>query len=76
MCRYHGPTLNPDYNQLLLAWAEQGSPSPPECEECGQDLTDKQVYDTETLWVCKECYDNVEDPPFNVGYREDFHSDG
>jgi ribosome-binding protein aMBF1 (putative translation factor) len=85
----NGPTLNNEYNALLIAWAEQGASSKPECEECGCDLTGKPVIETAILWVCEDCADGDDDytPANEYDYleracrrrdpdREDFHSDG
>jgi hypothetical protein len=82
-----GPTLNPEYNALLVAWAEQGHPCDPECEECGDDLTGKEVHETGIAWVCSKCkpIDPVPDEypldydgptPRRDPNREDFHADG
>jgi len=49
------PTLNPLYNHILLRWAASGSPSSPECEECGEDVTGKDIHDTGTMWLCDGC---------------------
>ncbi len=84
------PTLNPEYNALLLYWVSQGASSNPECEECGCDLTGKDVIETDILWVCCECADEQglyhADDELCAEYgepvrhrdpgREDFHSDG
>jgi hypothetical protein len=69
------PTLNPSYNDLLQRWAASGHPSGPECEECGCDLTGRDVHDTGLGWVCDDCLPAA---PLAGGYREreDFHADG
>jgi hypothetical protein len=54
-----GPTLNPEYNHLLVKWAESGHDATPECEECGENLTGKQVHDTSTNWLCTSCHDKA-----------------
>lgn len=71
-----GPTLNPSYNELLLRWALEGHPSPPECEECHADLTGKNVHDTGVEWVGTCCKKKVlaRRPPRER--KEDFHVDG
>ena len=74
-----GPTLNSEYNILLAKWRESSDPNTkPECEECGCDLTDKDVFGTRTMWVCEECRDHVleDDAFYDNDEREDFHSDG
>lgn len=49
------PTLNSDYNDLLVRRAADGLPSEPECEDCGCDLTGKVVVDDYGTWVCESC---------------------
>lgn len=71
-----GPTLNHSYNDVLKRWAQAGSPSLPECEECGEDLTGKEVYETSTQWLCKGCKEKDDERPIQPYYREDFHADG
>jgi len=87
---HNAPTLNPEYNYLLKAWAEQGFPSEPECEDCGCDLTGSHVYETSTSWLCTSCWHlGGHDLPVDDDYdgygsrervrsheREDFHADG
>jgi len=74
-----GPTLNPEYNDLLVKWAEAGESCNPECEECEADLTGEDVFEFDgVMWVCKQCLENLDDnydPPPSPP-REDFHSDG
>lgn len=70
-----GPTLNPEYNALLVIWAEEGYPSKPECEQCEKDLTGKEVHDTGLGWVCTECFPTAPRPCRGLN-REDFHADG
>jgi len=55
-----GPTLNPEYNELLVRWAQDGHPSDPECEECSDDLTGKEVHETSTNWLCTPCHEKHE----------------
>ena len=56
-----GPTLNPEYNALLVRWAASGHVSEPECEDCGCDLTGQQVFDDGCMWVCEKCRDAEDD---------------
>jgi hypothetical protein len=70
-----GPTLNPEYNALLVKWAEGGYSSKPECEACGKDLTGKEVHDTGLMWVCPVCFPTAPRPQ-HLTDREDFHADG
>lgn len=83
-----GPTMNVGYNLLLRRWARGGHDSKPECEECGADLTGKEVYDVHSGWVGDCCVgDRAEDEMERFDEagqeryaldddREDFHSDG
>ena len=76
-----GPTLNHVYNDLLKRWSAGGHESTPECEDCGCDLTGKEVHETSTQWVCIECKEKDDDSDDShitalVNYREDFHADG
>jgi hypothetical protein len=48
----NGPTLNPDYNE---AFAGQTEIAEPECEDCGCDLTGRDVVDDHGMWVCVPC---------------------
>jgi hypothetical protein len=48
-------TNNPEYNELLCRWRAQGCESSAECEDCGRDLTDQDVYETPLGWVCASC---------------------
>ena len=50
-----GPTLNVEYNGLLVAWKAQGCKGDPSCEDCGVDLTGKQVYETRGSWLGACC---------------------
>lgn len=61
------PTLNPDYNSVLDYWVREGYSGNPKCEECGCDLTGKQVYETSIAWLCQDCKNKD---------QEDFHADG
>ncbi len=58
--RFYGPTLNPEYNKLLIRLHEHGCIGGPGCEECGCDLTGQNVVDTnpnnkDGMWVCEVC---------------------
>jgi hypothetical protein len=68
------PTLNPYYNQLLIRWKEAGCESPPECEECQEDMTGKMIHDTSIAWLCTSCKEKSEQKPQEQVYREDFHA--
>lgn len=72
-----GPTLNPEYNLLLVKWSiVSGEICKPECEECGCDLTGKEVHETLCTWLCSSCYRFADENPEPYDdYREDFHSD-
>lgn len=48
-----GITLNEKYNEAVL-YDEEGDPA---CEECGCDLTGKQVYELSCAWLCEKCRD-------------------
>lgn len=50
-----GPTLNPEYNGLLAAWKAQGHCADPSCEDCGADLTGKDVYEVRGGWLGACC---------------------
>lgn len=55
------PTLNAVYNSLLVKWAAAGHPTDPDCEECGCDLTGKQVVEVEKrTWTCEACAESIE----------------
>lgn len=76
-----GPTKNCHYNVLLVKWAESGHPSKPECEECGANLTGRDVWEEDAEgtpgWFCSECADQEEsedDPDYND--RDDFADPG
>jgi hypothetical protein len=59
-------TRNPAYNELLERWRAQGCESHPECEDCGRDLSDQDVYDTGVSWVCADCLArNDQEPVMN-----------
>jgi hypothetical protein len=71
------PTLNPEYNLVLVKWGEQGYSSNPQCENCLKDLTGQHVIDAGTVWVCEGCYETYNDSEcYGVPVIEDFHSDG
>lgn len=70
-----GPTLNPEYNQVLAKWRSEGFPSEPECEDCGKSLIGENVHDIGHMWVCDTCYDLPAEPLVDVDEREDFHAD-
>lgn len=63
-----GPTLNHEYNVLYAQWQkEDACGTEVECEECGEDLTGKQVYD-KGAWLCKKCSEvSHEDVSITVG---------
>lgn len=51
-----GPTLNPDFNELHARCVAAGvAPERPECEDCGCDLTGRDVVDDYGMWVCVPC---------------------
>jgi hypothetical protein len=68
------PTLNVVYNNLLLRWAASGHPSPPECEDCGCDLTGKDVHDTGAMWLCDTCKDADDNTDHEPLWQEDFEA--
>jgi hypothetical protein len=47
-------TLNEAYNKELEKCAPFGH-GEPECQECGCDLTGKQVYRVDNIWCCSDC---------------------
>jgi hypothetical protein len=53
--KINGPTLNPEYNELLIRWKSDK----PECENCGRNLTGKNIYDIGTCWVGDCCHDKA-----------------
>ncbi len=58
-----GPTRNREYNYLLtVAWPKEGYVVGPECEECGCDLTDQDVYESVVQWVCGACAHDLAGP--------------
>lgn len=67
MSNANGPTLNQEYNNLLISWAREGCCSKPECEECECDLTGKEVFepksywDTVAGWICSDCNQKFRD---------------
>jgi hypothetical protein len=63
------PTLNPEYNELLARWEASGHGSPPECEDCGCDLTGKAVVDDGCMWVCEACSE-LPDDAFPLSERD------
>lgn len=67
------PTSNPSYNAVLLEWHLAGYDASPECEECGCDLTDRDVVETKTSWLCMDCAAGY-DEGCDEGC-EDFHAD-
>lgn len=69
-----GPTLNHSYNHLLSKWAVGGFASEPECEDCGCDLTGKEVYETATNWLCAECKEKDDNEYHEPLYRENFYA--
>jgi len=64
------PTLNPEYNYLLLYWASLGSPSDPQCEWCEKDLTGENVIELRG-WLCEDCAEYYEEN--YMGVDEDPH---
>lgn len=68
-----GPTNNPRYNHFFNLWDDG---SLPECENCGKDMTGKNVHEGRLGWYCSlDCLQDSESGP-ETDYREDFHSDG
>jgi hypothetical protein len=67
-----GPTLNPEYNELLARWAASGHMSEPECEDCGCDLTGRHVFDDGCMWVCERCCEAEDDAVFSERTLQDF----
>ena len=70
-----GPTLNEEYNALLVEWARQGCTAGPECEVCEKDLTDRHVHNNGRQWVCTDCFEqegNEVDQEFMRSYDEDY----
>jgi hypothetical protein len=67
-----GPTLNPEYNNLLKRWSCSGVEHLPECEDCGNDMTGQNVTDAPGMWVCETCAKKERE--FIPMYREDFES--
>lgn len=59
-----GPTNNEEYNALLIKWGQ----AEPICEECGTNLTEKDVCCTGLLWVCLCCKLKLPRVPM---YRDD-----
>lgn len=50
-----GPTRNLEYNRCFAVWQDKKvAPDKPECEQCGKDLSRRQVYDVGE-WVCAVC---------------------
>ena len=48
-------TNNARYNNLLATWNKQrplNSPHLPECEQCGKDMTGRDVYAGDLGWFC------------------------
>lgn len=55
-----GPTNNSEYNDALASWEQQGQASPPECENCRGDLTNKDVHEGRYGWYCSKCWNDPE----------------
>lgn len=53
-------TNNEEYNRLLEKWRGADPATNPECEECGCDLTGKDVYGGKYGWYCMGCGPSVE----------------
>lgn len=51
------PTLNPEYNKYFhrISSVPNTIVSVPGCEDCGKDLTGKNIIDTGLIWCCEEC---------------------
>ena len=64
-----GPTKNSSYNQCLADWARAGHACAPECEVCGCDLTDQDVFETDVDWRCAACEADYE-PDFTTHAQE------
>jgi hypothetical protein len=69
-----GPTLNHVYNNLLQRWGANGTDASPECEDCGCDLTGKEVYETSTNWLCAECKEKDDETYHEPIWQEDFYA--
>ncbi len=53
------PTLNPVYNKYFRSISGQNLiVSVPGCEDCGKDLTGKNIIDTGLVWCCEDCAKN------------------
>lgn len=63
----NGPTLNTEYNGLLVYWNRQGYGGEPKCEDCEADLTGCEVVETRWSWLCVSC---AEDDTTGVGPDE------
>lgn len=61
-----GPTLNDSYNDCLRQWVKAGYDAKPECEVCGCDLTDEEVFETGYDWRCAVCHKK----PFDGGLSD------
>lgn len=81
-----GPTLNTEYNLILQSWEDAGEAHTPECEECGCNLTGKQVFETTVTWLCMSCWnehpesyeddaDDIDDEFYSRSTRGRFHHD-
>lgn len=62
MDKFTDLTQNPNYNNTLRKWAEEGEESSPECEVCGCSLADADVIEGFLGWYCsEECCDDMDD---------------
>jgi hypothetical protein len=67
----NGPTLNPEYNDVLAKWTAMGEDSRPECEDCGCDLTGREVIEEDkVMWVCADCHAEWEEDDDEIVFSE------
>lgn len=72
--KFDKPTKNKSYNEVLARWNSDpreraaGRKYLPECEDCGRDLTGKDVFETRTGWFCENCAEDN----FNGGPSDDW----
>lgn len=69
MKNINAPTLNVAFNQELAKRAPFGH-GEPECEECGCNLTGKNVYRVTYTWCCESCYYLLKDEEKNSRCRD------
>lgn len=69
-----GPTNNSDYNRAYALWLEVPEcGTQVECEECGEDLTGKDVHERPAGWLCDCCKDKYDNNP--QVFQEEQHAD-